>query len=382
MPMNKKVLFITSHKLDDNNGGSNASKGFARCFASIFNDLSLIFHEIERTEPYIPANVRLFPMHDDRMKIRKLFDMYRGVLNYVHCYVKEHLKTHQYDIVVIDHSFTGAGLCKYIKSTGAKLITIHHNVERDYLRDNSKERPLSYRYPLVYYSKKAERDCLQYSDVNLTVTKKDAETFRSWYPNPHLHNWGIFEYQSIPEKTFEAKEKSLTFVVTGSLCFVQSLQPIMDFIQRYWPIVLQAYPQARLLVAGRNPSKQLQEACSSVKSISIIPNPTDIATIVQQGNYYVCPIYAGSGLKLRIWDGLKQGLPIICHRVSTAGYEGIMEKGCLFAYNDETTFSTSLRQMVTADLSPEKVYRAYKDTFSVETGIERLHDILIQENII
>jgi hypothetical protein len=59
-----------------------------------------------------------------------------------------------------------------------------------------------------------------------------------------------------------------------------------------------------------------------------------------------------------------------------------MEKGCLFSYDDETSFSNSLRQMVTADLSPEKVYRAYKDTFSVETGIERLHHILIQESII
>ena len=143
--MKQRLLYITHHQLDQNNGGCNASKGFLRCFAALFDEGTVISHDMADASLYIPSHFKFCPMQDSRSKVRKLLDMYRGAISGHYYFVREHLKEHQYDVVVIDHSFTGAGLPEYIKSTGAKLITIHHNVERDYLRDNSKEKPLLYR---------------------------------------------------------------------------------------------------------------------------------------------------------------------------------------------------------------------------------------------
>jgi hypothetical protein len=380
--MKQRLLFITHHELDKNNGGSNGSKGFLHCFASLFDDCSIICHEIEDTQPYIPANVKYYPMRDKRSKVRKLFDMYRGAISGHYYFVREHLKTHQYDIVVIDHTFTGAGLSRYIKATGAKLITIHHNVERDYLRDNSKEKPLLFRYPFLYYCKKSERDCLRNSALNLTVTEKDAAVFHSWFPNICVYNWGNFEYQPIEDKMFDHKTTGQTFIITGSLYFAQSLMPIMDFIRHYWPLVQQAYPQGNLLIAGRNPSTELQKTCAASKGITIIPNPDDIGEVVKKADYYICPIHSGSGRKLRICDGLRQGLPILCHDVAANGYEQLAANGCLFSYHDEQSFIAALHHMVDAKVKAQKVYQTYKETFSLDTGKERLLKILKKENII
>lgn len=380
--MKKRLLFITHHKLDENNGGCNAAKGFLHCFSQLFDDCTVICHKIEHTATYIPSGVQYFPMVDRRSKIRKLFDMYRGVISGHYYFVREHLKSQHYDVVVIDHTFTGAGLSKYIKQTGAVLITIHHNVERDYLRDNSKEKPLLYRFPFLYYCKKSERDCLLNSDVNLTVTERDAEIFRSWYPDIHVHKWGIFEYRDITEKTFPQNTKGQTFIITGSLYFEQSLRPILSFINDYWSLVLKEIPQARLIIAGRNPSPQLQNVCLSDNSITLIANPDDMEAVVSTADYYICPINAGSGLKLRIFDGLKQGLPIICHEVAAAGYESMETEGCLFSYHDETSFVESLRRLMLSSSSPQHVYQLYKDTFSLEAGVVQLTSILQQENIL
>lgn len=380
--MKQKLLYITHHKLDDNNGGCNASKGFLHCFASLFDEGAVICHTMDNPSSYIPSNFTYYPMQDKRSKARKLFDMYRGAISGHYYFVRQHLKEHHYDVVVIDHTFTGAGLSKFIKSTGARLITIHHNVERDYLRDNGKERPLLYRYPFLYYCRKSERDCLQNSDINLTVTERDASIFRSWYPDIQVSNWGIFEYRPIEDKVFPSKPKGQTFIITGSLNFGQSLVPIIDFVQNYWPLIRRSYPQAQLLIAGRNPSQTLSEACTATVGITIIPNPEDTSVVVRKADYYICPIHAGSGLKLRIFDGLKQGLPILCHDVAAAGYEPLAANGFLYTYNDTHSFQNALCRMVEADFTPQKIYQAFKNTFSLGKGQEKLEIILKQEHII
>lgn len=382
--MNKRLLFITCHKLCDNNGGANGSKGFIHCFTSLFDDCSLIYPEFDNTAAYIPAAYKLFPCHDSRSKIQKGFDMYRGVVGSLWKCVKEHLKKYSYDVIVIDHSVTGTSLVRTIKATGAKIITIHHNVERDYLRDNGKERPITYRFPYNYYAKKAELDCLTLSDVNLTVTENDAATFRSWFSGEdiHIYNWGIFEYKHFADKVFAPSEQGHTFIITGSLCFIQSLQPIIDFIRNYWRIVKEVCPDSKLIIAGRDPDKTLIMECEEKKDIRLVANPKDMTELLQKANYYICPIYTGSGCKLRIMDGMKQGLPVLCHEVSSSGYECMIEKACMYTYRDEKTFRHSLQEMLNNPIEKEVVYHEFRNNYNIEVGCKKLRYILAKEHII
>jgi peptidoglycan/xylan/chitin deacetylase (PgdA/CDA1 family) len=379
-----KMLFITCHKLDDNNGGANASKGFVNCIASLFDDCALIYPEFDNPNAYISSVYKLYPCHDARPKLQKGLDMYRGVVSGLHAHVVKHLKTHRYDVIVIDHSVTATSLMKCLKKTGARIITIHHNVERDYLRDNGNERPVTFRYPYNYFAKKSERECLLNSDVNITLTQSDAREFESWYPsrNLHLHSVGIMEYRQIADKTFEPRAKGSTFVISGSLCFIQSLVPIVDFVKRYHKCLKHVCPEARLVITGRNPSPMLYEACKGREDIEIIPDPEDMEAVVRHADYYICPISAGSGMKLRVMDGLKQGLPVLCHEVSTAGYEKFMEDGMLHAYKDETTFMASLRKMLSMDIPQHDIYESFRQYFSPEAGRERMRKAIVGEAII
>jgi len=380
--MNKRLLIATYHRLDENTGGCNGSKGFIHCLASLFNDCSLVCQAFPNAYTYIPHHVKVYPYYEHRNKLRLAFDIYRGVIFGLYYALREHLKTHHYDIIVIDHSMAGAAVMPIVKATGAKIITIHHNVERDYLDANRHKHALTYRIPYIHYAKKAERDCLTVSDINLTVTQRDADTFHSWYPDIHVYDWGNFEYRPIADKHFPKGDRGQTFIITGSLNFEQSLLPITDFIRRFWPLVCHAYPQARLLIAGRQPAAELQQLCEAVEGIILIPNPDDMAAVVQQADYYICPISVGSGRKMRVLDGLKQGLPVLCHEVSAAGYEAVAASGCLFAYHDEPTFMAALRQMLATPPDGDTVYQAFKQSFSISTGVERLRHILKQENIL
>lgn len=402
--MSKRLLFITCHKLSDNNGGANASKGFIHSFAPLFDDRTLIYLECEDIEKFIPEGYKLFPIHDARPKWQKGIDMYRGDLSIVCSFVRQHIVEHSYDIIVIDHSFTATSVVRQLKATGARIITIHHNVERSYLKDN--KRPWLYRIPYHYYALEAERNSLLCSDVNITLTQKDADVFKTWYPerNLHLHPLGIVEYRNIPKKDFTGKDhaateegresaegndtdckawqretKGLTFAITGSLCFNQSNVPIIDFLNKYYPVLKEKCGGAQLVIAGRDPSKELRTICEKNPGVILIPNPIDIRKVISDADIYVCPIDKGSGLKLRILDGIKNGLPVLCHEVSACGYEHFVEKGMLFKYHDTDSFTKALNALSETKLSRDAIYNEYRDYFSVNSGMLRLKEILKEE---
>ncbi len=363
-----KLLFITRHYLSDNNGGANATKGFIHAFSSLSKHMTVIYpeHEGQDSHQYVPEKCQLLPCYDHRSRIRKGLDIYRGRLHRLTDFVHNHLRTNHYTTIVLDHSLTAAGIIRTLAHTKARIITIHHNVERDYLRDNLP--PLSYRIPMIYYSRQAERDALLLSDVNLTLTHTDASTFKAWFPDKdlNLHTIGIGEYRGLPSKTFSPPHIPPTrFVISGSLGFKQSLYPILTFLKEYYPILKAEIPTVSLTIAGRGVTSQLIKATQGLDNVYIFPDPQDLSEIVRQSDIYLCPINTGSGIKLRIMDGLKEGMPIISHEVSTRGYEPLVEQGIIHQYNDFESFRIALKQVANTRMEPQQIYNVFQELFSI-----------------
>lgn len=380
-----KILIITRHYLDENNGGSNGSKAYIRALSELYPDCALMYpeHVDKKSVEFIPNGVKAIPCYDHRSKWKKGFDVYRGILHRFSGFVAKHIDSNKYDIVVIDHSHTANGVIGNVKKQGSKVVTIHHNNESQYFRDNKPG--VLYRWPFIHYSEKAERDALLMSDLNITVTEKDAREFREWYPgrNIHCHNMGTFQYQDLPSEIQDDGIRNCqTFAITGSMNFQQSQQPVIQFVERYLPLLLRKIPQAKLIIAGRDPSVSIQKVCAKHPEITLIPNPVDIGAVISQADIYVCPTDTGSGVKLRVMDGLKIGIPILGHSVSLNGYEAIKKDGFFFDYNDESSFERSLDEVVSLQYKKQQVYDSFLSYFGFEAGKRRLKEILQKENLI
>lgn len=381
----KRVLFITRHYLDENNGGSNCTKANIRAIAELYDDVTLIYPEHTGVDSsyYAPKGVMPIPCYDNRKRWQKGLDVYRGRLHRAINFVKQHISENKYDIVIIDHSLAANGVIKAINRTGAKIITIHHNNESEYIKDNMPS--WLYRIPFVYYVKRTEREALLLSDLNVTLTEHDAQTFRNWYPDKDIHcyNMGTYQWQDIP-KTIDDDGiiHCKTFAITGSLNFLQSQKPIIDFIEQYYPILQKIIPEAKLIIAGRNPSRSIVAACRRYQGIKLIPNPEDMGTVIKQADIYICPVNRGSGVKLRVMDGLKLGIPVLGHSVAANGYETIKNDGYFFEYYDKGSFEKALYAISELNYNRQDVYESFSHYFCFQAGKERLRDILKKVKLI
>jgi hypothetical protein len=379
----KAVLIITNHYPGKMSGGSIASLAFINSMGSLFENCFLIYPSNGKENcGFFLKNIRLIPCEDNRQPWLKGFQVYSGKLHrFAAMAIGEMMKINPH-IVAFDTSIVSRGILKEVIRHNCKIVTLHHNIEREFIRDN----PPSFLYsmPYRYYLAGAEKTALTHSTMNLTLTEKDREEFVGYYGGENISQircLGVSEPEGNmihrPQKiNAQPYKKAKKIVITGSLKFRQSEMSIKDFINEYWPLTRQVDTGSELIIAGSYPTSQLAAICRKNQGIRLIANPQDMSEIVSGCDIYVCPVNSGSGFKYRIMDGLRAGLPVLVHRKSSYGYEKIIEKGCVFIYDSKETFTEAITKLNSLKFEREDILKSYLDTFSFDKGVSRLRSIL------
>lgn len=372
-----KILFVTHHFLTGKSGGAFASKAYINAFAKNCSEMKLLYpikNKAEKIED-IDQNIKLCPISYSKPKWKKFLDLLIGRVHRYYHAVPQLLTEEKFDIVVFDNSKTSFRLIDIAHQYGSKVVVIHHNFEYEYVRDNSTG---ILRFLQLFWTKRYERDATLKSNLNLTLTKQDANLLCNVFggDKESFCLLGTFEFKPFVPMTIKDDNVSKNrFVITGNLSAMQTEVSLLEWLKVFYPVLKEVYPNASLTIAGKNPSSVLQDQCSKLH-IVLIPSPKSMEAILQNADYYICPTNLGGGLKLRIMDGLKWGLPVISHKVSARGYDIFEENRILFSYENSLEFKDALLQLQRADNDKKKVIELYKRFFSFEAGCSRVHNVL------
>lgn len=384
--MQHKILIVTLHYLDGVGGGVFASRAFINAISYIYSnkfEIDLVYPATtEKVACGIDCKIRLIPVIDDSSKLKKCINLLRGHLHRYYNIIPNLLASNQYDIVVFDNSRVSSDMIKIVQSYGAKVITIHHNYEMEYNRDNTEWflKPL-----MLFWTRRYEKEAVRESDLNLCLTAEDKQLFIKHYLNnkafkkkvDNIHVVGTFESSNITHKTlsYNNNDKIKTFVITGNLSAKQTENSVIPWIKHYYPILKTMIPNAKLIIAGKKPSQKLIKICLA-NNINVIPSPKDMSPILMEAQAYICVTKLGGGLKLRIMDGLSFGLPIIAHTVSARGYGVFINRGMLFSYYNQDSFSKAISEVIKHSFSKEDIQNAYIREFAFESGVKRMQKAL------
>lgn len=369
------VLFVTYHYLNGVGGGVYASRANINAFAVLSDDITLLCPVKENCYPQcVDKKVNIIGVTDTRNIVSKAVDYYlKGIIHRYYDIFEKTLINSNADTVVFDTSCCSFKLIDIAHKYNKKVITIHHNYQYEYAKDNMKGL-LSPIY--LRWIKKIESEAVHKSDLNLVLTNDDKRQLADNYINGRqskIFVLGAFEYEYKNYDVLPKKIKNV-FVITGDLSTVQMCKSLYHWLNEYYPILKKEKPNAKLIIAGKNPEQHLLDFCSKEK-IELIASPQTMKPILERANYYICPVSLGGGIKLRIMDGLKNGLQILTHEVSSRGYEDFYDL-CVYSYCDASSFKEQLHDMVTSTIFPDEIVKRYKQYFTFEAGIKRLNNIL------
>lgn len=376
-----RVLYITEHNpFGRRGGGSMASHAFLRAFSDftqgqidlVCNDNILNESEEERTD----NNIKISNIYyvSERSLLKKMLSVFTGEMCRYCSFTRKLLKKSHYDTVVFDHSFTAGPIIKEVKRLGIKTITIHHNFEPDFFNDNSKG---LFKYLFRFHVRNNERKAYLNSNLNLFLTTQDLETFNAEYGDNRALNKviGVFEFDDIRPIIIPSNKDRFTFVITGSLCTQQGIDGIVFYLSK---LHKELPDGSKVIIAGRNPSHEVETLCQRYANVELIPNPESMIDILTKADVYICPTRLGSGIKLRIMDGLKMGLPIITYSTSAKGYDNMIGSPFFKIFKDDKDFKKAVTDLYgsLSLINKKDVQELYANYFSYTKGLERLTSIM------
>ena len=168
-----------------------------------------------------------------------------------------------------------------------------------------------------------EREAIARCQKVIAVSKRDAHALEQTYGID-----GVEPIETGVDTEFYAYNAPVsapagggTVVFTGSMDSRSNIDGIEFLMDEVWPKLLERRPQARAVIAGRNPPDRLIEAAAARGfDWTFTGFVDDVRPFVESGHVYAIPLRVGSGTRIKVFEAMAMGCPVVS---TTLGVEGL-----------------------------------------------------------
>ena len=151
----------------------------------------------------------------------------------------------------------------------------------------------------------------------IAITEEDATIFKNNGCTVPIHVCPT----GLSVKDYKIDRRNLekgSFFHLGALDWMPNQQAVEWFLESIWPFVIKKYPEAKFYLAGRNLPDWLSKL--EIGGVTIVGEVPSAADFINNKEIMVVPLLSGSGMRIKIIEGLALGKCIIS---TSVGAEGI-----------------------------------------------------------
>lgn len=212
---------------------------------------------------------------------------------------------------------------------GPASVMFTHNVEAEIFERHAKVARGPMRLVWQDQTRKMrafEGATLRRFDSVIAVSARDAKALAELYALKRVEpvdtgvDLDFYAFQRA-ERAAEFGPAGGTVVFTGAMDWRANIDGIAFLMDEVWPSVLRARPDAKAVIVGRNPPEDL---VTSARDRGLAWRFTgfvdDIRPYVAEGHVYVIPLRVGSGTRIKAFEAMAMGRPVVS---TTVGVEGL-----------------------------------------------------------
>lgn len=217
-----------------------------------------------------------------------------------------------------------------------------------------------------------ETEAARQFDAVVPISETDASWFRSIAGDKpvFLSETGADEALMLPEPPPE--NPKVGFI--GAMNWQPNTDGLKWFISEVWPEVTLKIPAATLHVAGRG----LRQGATLPSGLNIFNEgePDDARKFMAANHVMIAPLFAGSGIRIKIIEAMSTGRPVVATPVAVAGLP--VENGReLMVASNPASFSTAIIRLL-----EEPELRTLTGRAAVSLVKERYHNSTITARLI
>jgi len=267
------------------------------------------------------------------------------------------------DVTLVDFPHAAVLLPDRIGSASA-IFT--HNVEAEIFERHAKVARGPMRLVWRDQTRKMrafEGATLRRFDSVIAVSARDGNALREAYdlPSVELIDTGV----DLDFYTFQPAEAAPAFgpdggtiVFTGAMDWRANIDGIEFLMDEAWPLIARKRPQAKAVIVGRNPPAELvgkaEERQLPWRFTGFVD---DIRPYVAEGHVYVIPLRVGSGTRIKAFEAMSMGRPVVSTRVGVEGLDVAHEQHYLAA-DDAQDFADAILRLLDDAALRDRLARA------------------------
>ncbi|MCI4671183.1 MAG: glycosyltransferase family 4 protein [Bacteroidia bacterium] len=232
------------------------------------------------------------------------------------------LQLNEYDVIQLESLFTTQYVDSIRAHSDALVVYRAHNVEHEIWE----RRAASEWNPIKKYlfdetavrMKKYEGKTLasQPFDAIIPITGRDAGLIKKLGAQvPVQVSPFAVDLEDLDRSEIEMEYPSVFFI--GSMDWIPNQEGVDWFIKEVWPMINKRYPEVSFYLAGRNMPNRYQS--SEKLNIKVVGEVESAAAFIKSKAVMVAPLLSGSGMRVKIIDGMAYGKAIVATRISAEG---------------------------------------------------------------
>jgi len=354
-------ILILSNKIPfpPKDGGSIATFNLAKGFSDLGNEVTILslntskhFSKIEDIPKEISSKIKFIDSYiDTEIKLTRLlknlffakipYNAERFISVDFGLQIIKILSDKKFDIIQLE----GLYLFPYIqiirKFSDAKISMRAHNVEHEiWERTLSLEKNIIkkiYLKILTRRIKKFEISMLNNYDLLIPITERDALKLnelgnsKKTFVSPCGFD---FENISKPEKIDNNDIEFPSIFHIGALDWTPNQEGILWFIDNCWNDISFKMPNLKFYIAGRNAPKWFIDKIN-IKNIIFCGEVENSAQFIKSKALMIVPLLSGSGMRVKIIEGMALGKTIISTSIGVEGIDVEDNKNILISDNPE-----------------------------------------------
>lgn len=272
---------------------------------------------------HLPYNAERFVLQEFKLKLTEL------------------LQSAEFDIIQLEGLYVAPYIPVIRQFSKAKIAFRAHNVEHEIWQRFAAEtkNPVKKLYLSIIAHRIArmEQNIIDTYDLLVPITGKDGHYFRDRGNAKPVHvSPAAFDFAKLPASQPAPVALPSLFHI-GGLDWPPNQQGLMWFAENCLPTIYKEFPDVRFYIAGRNAPDWLVKKFQH-PAIQFIGEVQDAYAFMQQHHIMVVPLLSGSGMRIKIIEGMALGKCIVS---TSIGAEGIDYKA-----NDDILIADSAKELI------------------------------------
>jgi glycosyltransferase involved in cell wall biosynthesis len=243
------------------------------------------------------------------------------------------LKKHKFDIIQLEGLFVAGYIDLIRKHSDARIVLRAHNVEfmiwDRHLKNGSGALKEKYIALQARRLKNFELEVIKKVDAIVSITEVDKKVFEKLAPGKPVFSCITGVNVEYYKKPADRQLRPKTIFYFASMDWMPNQEAVEWFLTNCWKKVHQAVPDCKFVIAGKNmPQRLLKLNEPNVLAIENVANSKEFYT---QHDIMLVPLLSGSGLRIKIIEGMSYGKAIVSTSIGAEGIPVTNGKNILIA---------------------------------------------------